>query len=676
MVDNLFFDIFNKNSIDKQMVIETDDKTARITNTELHSQEFEMTESLCSEEELRFGCCEASVVKFKISNVFTPLTGKWINISMVLDRNPENVFNVGRYKVFSDVPTADRKCREVTAYDAMYDIINADVADWYKGILPSETSTVTLKKFRTSFLEHFRLEQENVSLINDDMIVEKTIEPSEISGKDVITAICEINGCFGHIGRNGRFRYVYLPKYINGLYPSDNLYPSNDIYPLAGNAERIGKSLYINCKYEDIVTKEITKLQIRQEENDIGEIIGSGDNCYIIEDNFIVYGKTAEELEKIGKRIYNQIQGVSFRPFSAECIGNMCFEVGDAVRILTRYDIVESYILKRTLKGIQALRDTYSSEGKEYYSEKMNSVKRSIIQLKGKTNMIERDVEQTKSTITDVGEHLQSQITQVADSVAITISEKGDVVSGLTVDKNGIGFVGNYLVIDTKNFKLDEDGNVDVLGNIIARDGISLEWRNTYAKPNTVHEFRAIDVGYDQPAEGSALMGEPYMNMYTPKETLIMSCGSVNYTEMQGKLKFRDTPVFPNGALIQSAWIDSLQQTNHAVESLPVGSDITTSLTIRARKSGVFVSVYGSYLTSLHEAGLEKSVPVHMLEEAGVLPTHQNVRTVGFYGKRPFEFVLTTSGTFVARNRSDSDISRIDAEPADIKFRFDYFLFD
>lgn len=675
MVDNHFFDIFNKNSIDKQMVIETEDKTVRITNTELHSQEFEMTESLCSEEELRFGCCEASVVKFKISNVFTPLTGKWINISMVLDRNPENVFNVGRYKVFSDVPTADRKCREVTAYDAMYDIINADVADWYNEILPSKENAVTLKKFRTSFFEHFGLEQENVSLINDDMIVEKTIEPSEISGKDVITAICEINGCFGHIGRNGKFKYVYLPKYINGLYPSDNLYPSNDIYPLAGNAERIGKSSYINCKYEDVVTKEITKLQIRQEENDIGEIIGNGDNCYIIEDNFIVYGKTGEELERIGKRIYNQIQGVSFRPFSAECIGNMCFEVGDAVRIPTRYDIVESYILKRTLKGIQALRDTYSSEGKEYYSEKMNSVKRSIIQLKGKTNMLERDAEQTKSTITDVGERLHSQITQVADSVAITISEKGDVVSGLTVDKNGIGFVGNYLVIDTKNLKLDEDGNVDVLGNITARDGISLEYRNTYVKPNVVRVFRAIDVGYDQ-FESGGLLGTPYLNMYAPSETLVMSCGSVNYTEMSGKLKLRDTPVFPNGALIQSAWIDNLHQTYYDITTLPVGGDVATILTIRARKSGAFVSVYGVYNTALHAAGEEKSVPLHSFEEAGVLPTHQGVRAVGFYGERPFEFVITTDGRFVARNRSDSGINRIDAEPAEIRFRFDYFLFD
>lgn len=37
-------------------------------------------------------------------------------------------------------------------------------------------------------------------------------EESAISGKTVVTAICEINGCFGNINRNGKFEYVFLKK--------------------------------------------------------------------------------------------------------------------------------------------------------------------------------------------------------------------------------------------------------------------------------------------------------------------------------------------------------------------------------------------------------------------------------------------------------------------------------
>ena len=50
---------------------------------------------------------------------------------------------------------------------------------------------------------------------------------SELSGKDVITAICEINGCFGHIDRNGKFQWLYLEQDIQGLYPANDLYPDH-----------------------------------------------------------------------------------------------------------------------------------------------------------------------------------------------------------------------------------------------------------------------------------------------------------------------------------------------------------------------------------------------------------------------------------------------------------------
>lgn len=415
MVNYKYADFYTKDSIDKQVKIEYDGGT--ITNEELFSESIELTESLCSESELRFGCCESSVLKFKVANIMIPLSGKWLSMCETLAGNTDVPFLFGRYKVNSDKPTADRRYREVTAYDSMYDIINSDVADWYNTILPDKTSTVTLKEFRTSFVEYFGLEQEEVDLVNDSMVVEKTIEPSEISGKDVLSAICEINGCFGHIGRNGKLKYIVLPQEIQGLYPADNLYPADDLYPRDPQSTKLGKGLYISAKYEDFVTKSITKLQIRQEENDIGCIVGSGDNCYIVEDNFLVYGKSSDDLKVIADNLLSVIRGVIYRPFEADVKGNPCLEVGDPVLLTTKYELIESYILKRTLKGIQALRDSYSADGVEEYSEKVNSVHKSIIQLKGKTNVLERTIEETKSTIIDVEKGLQTQITQTAEEI-------------------------------------------------------------------------------------------------------------------------------------------------------------------------------------------------------------------------------------------------------------------
>lgn len=429
VINYQYAELFKKDSIDKQLTIETDDKTTKITNVELHQEQFELTESICSESELTIGSCEAAVLKFTVSNIFLPMKDKMITVKTVIDNNTANPFQIGRYKVYSDTPTADRTKRDIVAYDSLYDVINADVAEWYNTLLPDKDSVTTMKAFRDSFFGYFGIEQADAQLVNDDMKVEKTVEPEELSGATVLNCICEINGCFGHIGRDGRFHYIYLEQEIQGLYPRNNLYPADDLYPREPKSTRISKSLYISAQYEDFLVKTIDKLQIRKEEDDIGVIVGSGTNAYVIQDNFLVYGKGSEELTGIANNIYRKIRGIIYRPFSADCKGNPCIEVGDAVRLPTRYEIIESYVLKRTLKGIQALRDEYEATGEEYRSTQVNSVHKSIIQLKGKTNVLTRTIEETNSKITDVENGLSSEIKQTATDIRAEVKNTADGLS-------------------------------------------------------------------------------------------------------------------------------------------------------------------------------------------------------------------------------------------------------
>lgn len=446
MVNYQYSSLFLKDSVDKQLNIVSDDGKINITNTELHQEKFELTESLCSESELTFGACEAGMIKFTVSNVFLPMKGKWLTAKMTLDGHKDKPFQIGRYKVYSDTPTADRTCRDVVAYDALYDILSSDVTDWYNQILPQKDSKVTLKQFRDSFFNHFGVEQEEVSLVNDEMIIEKTVEVKAsssgssdtaekstigeaISGKEVLFCILEINGCMGNIGRVGKFRYVYLTQEMQGLYPANDLYPADDLYPRNPKSTSISKSQYISAQYEDYIVRTIDKLQIREKENDIGAIVGDGGNTYVIEGNFLVYGKGTKELNEIGEKTLSKIKGIIYRPFSADCKGNPCLEVGDAVRLTTKYELIETYILKRTLKGIQALRDDLEADGEEYRTSKVNGIQRSILQLKGKSNTLERSIEETKSTIVDVEKGLQSQITQTATEIRSEVKNTTDGLS-------------------------------------------------------------------------------------------------------------------------------------------------------------------------------------------------------------------------------------------------------
>ncbi len=419
-IQNLFYD----DSVEKQLLIEYPVSGTTLTNAEYQTETMTITESICDEQELQFGCCNASSFEIKVLDTIENFKGKKMKVSILLAGQDEP-YQLGEYKVYSDKPTADRLYKDIVAYDAMYDILNAEVSGWYNSL----TFPMTLRQFRNNFCAFVGVNQEEITLVNDDMTVEKTIDPGELPGKTVIEAICEINGCFGHIGRNGKLRYVVLEQMIEGLYPADDLYPADNLYPAdpMGTTE-VSRSHYISCQYEDFICQHIDKLQIRQEENDIGAISGTGNNCYIIEDNFLVYGKSAEDLQSIADNVLGVIGVVWYRPAQVEARGNPCLEVGDGILLHTTREDVYTYILQRTLKGIQALRDSYTAEGKEYRTGQVNGLQKQIIQLKGKTNTLTRTVDETRLEMKDINQNLSTQISINAQQILTKVS-KDNIVS-------------------------------------------------------------------------------------------------------------------------------------------------------------------------------------------------------------------------------------------------------
>lgn len=487
MSNYTYADLFDKSASKKEITIETEDKSVKITNSEIHFEQFELKEILCDDDYLTFGQCNASQLKFKISNVFTSMIGKQINVSAVINGHTDTPFIFGKYRVISDKPTDDKRYRNVTAYDAIYDIGESEVSSWYNGL----KFPLTLKQFRDSFFSYFGVEQVATTLPNDSMEVAETIKPSELSGQTVMEAICSINGCFGHINHDGKFEYVFLKEIISGLYPHKGLYPQKGLYPRKGSEkEKVTGGKYKSVRYEDFVCQKVTKVQIRQSENDIGAVypdteITENDNSYILQDNFLVYGMGADALETVAKNLYEVIKVVKYRPYNCEKIGNPCLSLGEAVNVYTAKEIIESYVLSRTYKGIQQPTDTISASGKSSkYSEQVNGINKSIIQLRGKTNELERTVEETRSEIKDVESGLDTKITQnagkieaeakratdtevelaaaislQADQIKLKVS-KGDVSSQLSVESGQVSISGNRFVLEADNCSISADGTI------------------------------------------------------------------------------------------------------------------------------------------------------------------------------------------------------------------------
>lgn len=520
-----YFYKYFEDSVDKQLHIVREDGLA-FDNSMLHMEEFTLEESLCSEEALLFGSCEASSVKFRVSNVVNSSVGKWITISHDLEDVEETV-QLGKFKVYSDTPTADRSWRDIVAYDVMYDIINTDVSSWYEGL----SFPISLKKFRDSFFQFLNVECVEKKLINDDIMLQKNILATQLSGKDVAVAICELNGVFGHINRQGLFDFVEIRETEKQLFPRDDLYPDENVYPLYSievqlprdtlypgediyptdrNIHRLGGS-YISCEYEDFETKKITGVNLKQSdsEDDIGYLVGTNDNVYTIMGNFLVYGFDNSELQLVGHRILEKIEPVIYRPFKCKAVGNPLVDVGDNIKLVTEHEIIRSIVWNRTLSGIQGLFDDFETRGTETYKEDLNSVNSNFMQLRGKVNILKRDLDETRSElydyeqatnslisqtaseirlevhntkeeleseisqtaseinlrVTNTAAGLQSQITQTASEISLKV-DLGDVSHQLSIERDGINLVSdrsvniesNNFTVTSENFKLSNNG--------------------------------------------------------------------------------------------------------------------------------------------------------------------------------------------------------------------------
>lgn len=430
MINYALIDLFKQDSVKKDLII-TDGANVNLTNEDVYSESFELTEMVCGEEQLVFGSCNAACLKFTTSYL-GDLKGKVLTVSVVLDDNTNNPFQFGKYKVIEDTLSADRTKKDIVAYDALYDIINANVIDWYNTLLPNPNSTKTLKQFRDSFFSNFGITQETITLDNDSLTITKTVGGKTLSGADVIKAICATNGCFGRINRSGNFEYFYLKPIGRGLVPKLTLYPSSTLKPSwHKNATEIGENgKYIKAKYEDYEVSKITKLIIRDSDDEQIIAVGSGSNTYIMGNNLLLYEKTSSQLSTVATNILDRIKNIYYTPCEIELKGNPCYEIGDGfiIRLVDGTEFV-SFILNRTYKGIQAQRDTFTSEGLEEREEDVNSVDTQLYQLRGKSNKLSRDLDQTQSTIQhDILDgtnptSLQSQITQNATDITAKVSK-------------------------------------------------------------------------------------------------------------------------------------------------------------------------------------------------------------------------------------------------------------
>ena len=416
----------------------TDTPICTIDGTQVPDDNLVLTQVLCSTESLTFGQCGAAMVEVTVTNVLMDLTGKWFTLSIEVG-GYEMI--MGIYKVDSFERQADKTKKKIIAYDRMLNFV-VDVSSWYQGL----EFPMSLKQFRTSLCEYVGVLQQDATLPLDDMQISKTIDPSKLSGRDVMKSICEINGCFGQIDNTGKFKYVFLGS--SGLYPSEELFPADDLYPSEMHGENL--SHLREAKYEDFLVKGFDKVQIRQEEGDVGAAYGLGTNTYTIQGNFLVYGKGAQELLNIAATVHENISRKTYRPCKIVTQALPWVEPGDGIICYTSDDVIETYCLKRTIKGIQAMMDTFEAQGTRERKENFG-IQTQIIQLEGKTAIIKKSVEEVSVRVSDLKASTEAQFKVTADQILAEVTRAKQAEASLSIRADQIALSVTNLANDTNS---------------------------------------------------------------------------------------------------------------------------------------------------------------------------------------------------------------------------------
>lgn len=463
------------------------------------SGSIELEEILCDGESLLFGGCASNM--FGCCLISDDILGKKIKVYQKIGEYTQDIFT-GYVDSFTE--TNERTYHKLIAYDSIKRHGADNVAEWYNSLWESK-SEYTLKEFRDSFFEHLGVLQVDVELVNDNMTITKTISGESISAISIMKAICEINGVFGNINRQGLFDYVSLSNTSKGY------------------AYRSGDSAF-----ESYSCNPITRVRVIEDEDDVGAVVGQYGNTYTVCGNILTLGTGTEERASIADKLLTKIYGITYRP--ADMVGvisNPTIQLGDKLTVDVNGVEASTYVLKNRMYGVQLFSQRLESEGVEMYSETDIDVNTEIQRIKSKQLKITKTVEEFKTEVVDGVRDAQSIAKQTADKMEWIVKEvEGEEESSFEITDEAIEATTKKLLITTPDGKtvLIEGGKM-LIDEIFAQ-AITATGSITGAKLiGASGEFEGDVASYDT------------ITMYTGY-TAYLPDGTTQYVKDAGKIIF------------------------------------------------------------------------------------------------------------------------------------------
>lgn len=452
--------VYKSDNAHKTLLVTFPDLDLALDVANICADSMTLRESILESNSIEFVGCISSVFELQIYGIYEKLKGERIEVSIQADNTEPIPLFQGI--VDSAKMQTNKRYKKITAYDVLYTKGNTEVSAWYNSL----SFPITLRDLRNSLFSYIGITQVEIELPNDNISIKKQYDPKSLKALNVIKAICQINGAFGIINREGIFEYRILAESIvAATYPSTVLFPSTGLYPInpisqissvaATEIKAESFAYYKTVDYEEYEVKPVDKLTIRQNEDDKGVTYGSGTNNYIIQGNMFTYKLAKDVLAVIAENIYKNIQGISYHPFTSVNNGLPWIECGaDAVSYYVNdyYPGIERntnepaqksfYVFSRELSGIQALRDSYNAEGEEYQTEFITDLQTQIDTIK---QNISKDVDSKIEDYTYSKDEIDSMISESGGGTVNIISV--DVLPA-NPDSNTIYLIRGEVIVE------------------------------------------------------------------------------------------------------------------------------------------------------------------------------------------------------------------------------------
>ena len=372
-------------------------------------------ESLCSGDMLDFSAVEKSSAEFSLFNFdqsIADIQGETAEIyqTVLQTRIPLGVYTITKAE------TSGEHILKITAYDNLVKF-DRDVSEWWNDTV---TFPISARALLISLCNYCGVQYSLPnSYCNSAFSITQNIKVEDTTGAEFLGYLQEVSGCFFRCDRNGILRRI--------AFDSVALSPDTYEEKMEDPDVTYDYSVIISdLSVADYDVQKIDKLQVRGTDDDIGIVVGTGTNAYIIQANPLLYSLDSSAASTaIVNNIFQSIKDITYRPFSAKVKDLPYIECGDMVNIVSYRGIeATSPLFSRTMTGGSLIFDELECNGRETRTTQV-AVNRQIKVLNQKMLEIVQTVEEFSTTLSEVQDEtteLQTQIMQTSEEISLTTS--------------------------------------------------------------------------------------------------------------------------------------------------------------------------------------------------------------------------------------------------------------